>query len=185
MQSSYELKQMKGYFDNMVITDALTHVYNRRYVHENIDRLVKSVSRSGGVLTVMIIDVDFFQSYNDAYGYKKGDNCLKIIANVLTQSIKRDNDCVARYGGNEFLIILPNTDENGAHIIANRLLKNIRDCNLPHGKNSAADYITISVGATTGGKDFSHSGEDYINKAKEALQNSIQNGCDRYTFLNL
>ena len=185
MQNNAEIKQMRAYFDNMAITDPLTYVRNRRYFDENINRLIESVSRSGGVLTMMMVDLDYFRKYNDTYGYSKGDNCLKIVANVLSQSIKKNNDFVVRYGGKEFLVILPNTDENGARLIAGRLLKNIKDCNIRHEKSDVANCVTISIGAASGGGNNTRSGDDYINKADEALRLSRQNGYDRYTVLSL
>ena len=185
MQYKSELKLIRDRFDNMAIHDALTGIYNRRYIDENMDLLVKSVSRSGGAFSLMMIDVDFFKKYNETYGHSKGDNCLKIIAKVLTQSLKRDNDFVARYGSKEFAAVLPNTAENGAHMIAERLLKNVKDCNILHEKSDVADCVTISIGVTSSSGNYRHSGDDYIGKAEEALRISEQNGCNRYTFLKL
>ena len=185
VQSNFRLKQLQERFDNMVNTDALTGVYNRRYVDENIDHLIESVSRVKGTLTLMAIDVDYFKSYNDIYGYEKGYICLKIIANILSRSIKKDNDFVARYTGKEFLVVFPNTDENKAQMIAQRLLKNIRDCNMLHEKSEVANCVTISIGVTTGSVNDNHRRDNYISKAKEALYSSVQNGCNRYTFLSL
>jgi diguanylate cyclase (GGDEF)-like protein len=185
IHNSANLKQMGTYFDNMSIHDTLTQVYNRRYVDENIDRLIKAVSRSNGVITVMAFELDYFKDFNDFYGHKVGDACLQTVANVISHSVKRDNDVVARYGGNKFIVVLPNTDENGAHKVADRLLKNVKDCNLLHEKNDAAACVTISIGVTIGGSDYTQLGDDYIGKATEALRLSVQNGCDRYTFLQL
>jgi len=180
-----EIAKTKEYFKNMEVKDVLTSVYNRRYIDENIDRLIKSITRAHGIISLMIIDLDFFRKYNETYGHSKGDNCLKNVAKVLSQSVKRDNDVVARYGHEEFIIILPNTDEKGAAIIADRLLKNIRDFNIPHEKSEVADRMTISIGATSGGGNFSLVGDDYLKKAKEALALSKQNGRNRYTLLPL
>jgi len=185
MQYKFEMKQMKSYFDNMALHDALTGIYNRRYIDENINRLVKSISRSNGVLSLMMIEVDFFKKYNETYGHSKGDNCLKIIAKVLAQSLKRDNDFVARYGSKEFVAVLPNTDENGACMIADRLLKNIRDSKITHEKSDVADCVTISIGVTASSGNYMNSGDDLIKKAKEALHIAEQNGYNRYTLLKL
>lgn len=185
IQNKSELKRMREYFDSMALHDVLTGIYNRRYIDENINHLVKSVSRSNGVFSLMMIDVDFFRNYNETYGHNKGDSCLKIIAKVLAQSLKRDNDFVARYGSKEFIVVLPSTDENGAHMIADRLLRNIGDCNIPHEKSDVANHVTISIGGTTSSGNYKYSGDDYINNAKEALQVSEHNGCNRYTLQKL
>ncbi|MCL2834260.1 MAG: GGDEF domain-containing protein [Treponema sp.] len=185
VQFDVEIKQMKEYFKNIAVKDPLTSVYNRRYIDENIDRLIKSISRANSILSLMMIDLDFFKKYNENYGHEKGDNCLKNIAKVLTLSLKRDNDVIARYGGEEFIVILPYTDEKGANMIAERLLKNIKDFNIPHEKSEVSDRMTISIGIVTGGSNFSLTGDDYINKAGDALLVSKQNGRDRYTLLNI
>jgi len=185
VQNRIEIGQKNEYFKNMAVKDTLTSVYNRRYVDENTDLLIKSISRANSILSLMMIDLDFFRKYNETYGHEKGDNCLKNIAKVLTLSFKRDNDVIARYGGDEFIVILPYTDEKGANMIADRLLKNISDFNIPHEKSEISDRVTVSIGVVTGGSNFSLTGENYINKANEALMISRQNGHNRYTLLNM
>jgi len=107
------------------------------------------------------------------------------IANILTQSLKRDSDFVARYGGEEFVIIMPNTDENGVKIVADRLLEKIRDSHIPHENSAIADRMTISIGIATGGRNYYYNGDDFINKASEALEKSKQSGRNRYSILKL
>ena len=185
VQTRFDLKNLRDYFENMAVTDSLTNVFNRRYVDENINRLVKSVNRAGGAMTLMMVDLDSFRTYNDAYGHSKGDECLKTIASLISGSLKRDNDFVARYGGEEFLIILPSTDEKGAGLIADRLLSIINECRIPHTQSGIADYVTVSIGAVTGGGNYTQSGDDFINRAYEALHASKQNGHNQYTLLNM
>ena len=161
--------------------DTLTGIFNRRYVDENLKNLISFISRSGGKLTVFMIDIDYFSKYNEKYGYNNGDNCLKFIANALTKSIARAEDFAARYGGKEFVVVLPNTDENGAHVMAQRMMTIIKECKIPHETNEAAEYLTISIGAVTGKPDSSQNSEDYINRANEMLKKSVHDGCNRYT----
>jgi diguanylate cyclase (GGDEF)-like protein len=165
--------------------DALTGVYNRRYLDESLKRIISLLSRSGSKLSVLMIDVDFFKKYNDTYGHIKGDECLRAVANTLNRSIMRADDFVARYGGEEFAVVLPNTDVNGAHILADRILEYIKACDIPHAKNEAASCVTVSIGATTGEVAYAQVNEDYIKRADEALYMSKQNGRNRYTFLDL
>jgi len=183
VQNNAELKQMSVYFENMSTTDTLTNVYNRRYLDENIDRLVKSIARSDSVLALMRIDLDSFKIYNDTYGHNKGDSCLKIIAKVLGQTLKRDNDFIVRYSGKEFIAVLPNTDAVGANIMAEKILKNIRDCNISHEKSDIANRVTVSIGVAAGKANYQTLGEDYIKRAGEALEIAKQNGHDRYALL--
>ena len=177
------LNQIKTFFDNMATTDPLTGINNRRYIDENIDRLIKSISRSNGVFSLMMIDIDFFKKFNETYGHSRGDVCLKMIANTIITSLKRDNDIIARYGGEEFILLLPNTGEKGAHLIADRLLNNINESKISHEKSEIAEHVTVSIGVSTGGGNYKNSGDDYIKRAEEALLMSKQYGRNRYTLL--
>jgi len=165
--------------------DALTGIHNRRFFDKNMKRTISSLSRSGSLLSLLMIDIDFFKRYNDTYGHVEGDKCLKIVAQTLSRSITRADDFVARYGGEEFVVVLPNTDEQGAQLIAEKLLENIRNCNIPHEQNDAANCLTISIGATTGKAAYTHSTDDFVKKADEMLYKSKQNGRNRYFFEQL
>jgi len=185
MHFSAQIKTLKEQMQNTAELDHLTGVYNRRYIDENIESLIKTISRADGCLTFMMVDLDLFKKFNEKYGHTKGDSCLKNVAKVLAQSVKRDNDIVARYGGEEFLVILPFTDENGSRVIAERLLKNVKSFNIPFFESDVADRVTISIGVVTGGHNVKLTGDDFINKAAEALVVSKMNGRDRYTHLML
>jgi len=177
--------------DNLDLTDkvhydALTGIYNRRFMEDNIKRVIKTLSRSSGsVLSVLVIDIDFFKKYNDTYGHSEGDICLKAIAETITESLLRPDDFAARYGGEEFVVILPNTDESGARVMANKILTNIQARNIPHEKNKAASCVTASIGVTTSKVKRGQEGSAYIKRADEALYESKQNGRNRYTFIKL
>ncbi|MDR0455643.1 MAG: diguanylate cyclase [Treponema sp.] len=185
IQNNFELRQMKTMFEEMSKIDPVTGIYNRRYLDENLKRIICSLSRSNGVLSLLMIDVDLFKNYNDAYGHSKGDICLQTIAEVLGKNLLRADDFVTRYGGEEFVVVLPNTSENGARMVADRLLEGIRNRGIPHEASNVADYVTISIGVTTGIVQHTYSGDIYIQRADKALYMSKQNGRDMYTFLQL
>ncbi len=165
--------------------DPLTGIYNRRYMDDALKRVIKTISRSGGMLSVLMIDVDFFKRYNDTYGHGLGDICLKAIADTLKNTITRAADFAVRYGGEEFLVVLPDTGESGACLIADKLLRGVRNLNIPHEKNDAAGYVTISIGVTSSTVVHTQKNSDYIEQADKALYMSKQNGRNRYTFINL
>ena len=185
MANNYELHQMKIYFERMAKTDLVTGIHNRVYLEETLQHIISILSRSNGMLSVLMIDVDFFKNYNDTYGHAKGDDCLKTIAMVIEQSMPRKEDFVARHGGEEFVVVLPNTDEEGARMISKRLLENIRSRNIPHISSKIESYITISVGATCGKVEYKHNRSKYIMQADRAMYLSKHNGRNRYTYLNL
>jgi len=165
--------------------DALTGTYNRRFMENNLELIMEFLSRSNGMLSVLMLDVDFFKKYNDTYGHEQGDICLKKVAQALDNSVSRATDFVARYGGEEFIAVLPNTNEAGARVVAQNMLKNVRKLNLPHSNNAAAQYVTVSVGVTTGTVIHTQSWEDYSKRADEALYMSKQNGRNQYTYLDM
>jgi len=172
-----------GEFLNMTIIDPLTGIFNRRFMNGHLKKIIRTLSRSEGKLSLLMIDIDFFKKYNDAYGHEMGDTCLIKVANTLASCITREEDFVARYGGEEFAVILPNTDKEGAEMLAEKMRKKIYECNIPHEKSNTAAFVTISIGGTTGIVKHSHNESDFIKQADEALYKSKQDGRNRYTFI--
>jgi methyl-accepting chemotaxis protein len=172
-------------FFHLTIIDQVTGIYNRRYLDGSLKKLIKLHSRTGGSLSVLMIDIDYFKKYNDTYGHDAGDGCLREIASILSECVIREDDFIARYGGEEFAAVLPNTDENGARLVAEKFLEKVRERNIPHKTNDAAAYVTVSIGVTTGIINHLQHGSDYIKAADKALYESKKNGRNRYTFLKI
>ena len=164
--------------------DALTGLHNRRYMENQFQQIMKTLSRSNCFLSLLMLDVDYFKKYNDTYGHEQGDVCLTAVSGALADGITRANDFAVRYGGEEFLAVLPYTDEAGAAMVAERLLNRVRELNLPHANSSVAPYITVSIGVTTGKVIYGQRWEDYVKRADEALYMSKQNGRNRFTYLD-
>lgn len=183
-QMEQSILQLKAEVEK-VFYDPLTGIYNRRFLDENLERLIKTISRAEGELSLMMIDVDYFKEYNDLYGHVRGDACLKIISKTLQDGMKRAEDFIARYGGDEILVVLPNCKEEGAHMIAHRLLDSVTACQIPHEKNSAAKYVTVSIGVATGHVEPSHGKDDFIRLADAMLYQSKQRGRNTYTLNRL
>ena len=165
--------------------DALTEIYNRRFMENNLVHIMEFLSRSNGLLSVLLIDVDCFKKYNDTYGHDQGDVCLKRVAGVLADGVTRTSDFAARFGGEEFVAILPNTDDVGARVVAQKLLDNVRALEIPHSANGVAPYVTISIGITTGRVAYMQTWEDYLKRADKALYMSKGNGKNQFTYLPL
>ena len=171
-----------GDFLKMTIIDPLTGVYNRRYMDGHLKQVIKSLSRTGGQLSLLMVDIDYFKKYNDTYGHGAGDDCLRAVAAALAQCLRRDEDFIARYGGDEFAVILPNTDKIGAQIMADKLLKKVRKANIPNEKSDIAAHVTVSIGGITDIVTHLNRGSDYIKRADKALYESKKSGRDRSTF---
>lgn len=114
------LKQRNKEIALLSITDPLTRVFNRGYLNDNLPKAFKRAIRYQQNLSIIICDIDHFKSVNDRYGHQVGDSVLKSIVNELNSSLRRDLDWMARYGGEEFLLVLPETDLNGATAAAER-----------------------------------------------------------------
>jgi len=182
------VKSMEAHIEKLVSEvdyDALTGIYNRRYFDKSLKRIIKLLSRSGGLFSLLLIDIDHFKMFNDTYGHIEGDKCLTMVAEVLSNCVMRDDDFVARYGGEEFVAVLPNTDESGARIVAKKMHEKIRLCKIPHKKSGVSNFVTISIGGATGNVDRTQSGGDYIKRADEMLYASKQGGRNRSTFQTL
>ena len=165
--------------------DPLTGVYNRRFFDERLSRLISTLSRSGGVLSFLMFDIDNFKNYNDSFGHAAGDECLKTIANILTSSTARTDDFVVRYGGDEFAAVLPNTEESGARMIAEKILHSLNSHVMHVDKNDKESKVTASIGVTAGKVRPKHRPDDFILRADELLYKSKQDGRNRYTFGSL
>jgi diguanylate cyclase (GGDEF)-like protein/PAS domain S-box-containing protein len=162
--------------------DPLTGLYNRRFLDENLRRVIKRYSDSGGTLSMMMVDIDHFKPYNDTYGHIAGDKCLKAIAETLRNTAARDGDFVARYGGEEFVVVLPHTDEEGVRNVAERMLENVRQLALPHESSDVAGHVTVSIGAVTSKVKYAHSVNAYVHRADEIMYKSKRGGRDQDMF---
>ncbi|MCL2707884.1 MAG: diguanylate cyclase [Defluviitaleaceae bacterium] len=161
--------------------DALTGIYNRRFMENNLQHIMEFLARSNGLLSVLMLDVDYFKKYNDAYGHEQGDVCLKKIASAISGSITRATDFTARYGGEEFVAVLPNTDCAGAVSVAEKIIENVKAMDIPHENSEAASRVTVSIGVATGQVSYMQKWEEYLKRADDALYESKQAGRDRYT----
>ena len=160
--------------------DGLTDLPNRRFFDETLVREWQRGRRRQKPLTLLIADIDHFKAYNDAYGHVIGDDCLKEVATGLDKSILREVDTVARYGGEEFAAILPETDEQGGILIAERMLKIIEDLGITHEESPTAGYVTVSIGIST---IIPHDGSNatlLIQAADRALYKAKDSGRNTY-----
>ncbi len=143
-----ELKKANAALEALSLTDALTHVANRRKYDQCLSSEWRRCMRDKLPLSLLLLDVDWFKSYNDTYGHPHGDSCLKQIAEAAQDVVSRPCDLVARIGGEEFAVILPNTSAAGAVEVAELICSAVRHRKLPHNTNPLG-WVTISVGCST------------------------------------
>ncbi len=129
------------------ITDPLTEIFNRHYLDKYINNLLNDRRVHSSSVTVLMVDIDFFKQYNDHYGHFEGDNCLKIVASTLQQSLYRNNDIVFRIGGEEFLVFLNAVKKENLQDITKRIHDNLAAKKIEHKASSVSKYVTVSIGA--------------------------------------
>ncbi|MDY6899947.1 MAG: diguanylate cyclase, partial [Cyanobacteriota bacterium] len=142
----YRLSTANKELKNLALRDPLTKVFNRRYFDDKLQKEWKRLQRIPSPLSIIMCDVDCFKSYNDTYGHQAGDECLQMVAQSISNSLKRPADCVARYGGEEFIIILPYTPPKGALKVAEAIRNGIKELNIPHTASSVSSVVTVSIG---------------------------------------
>jgi diguanylate cyclase (GGDEF)-like protein len=130
-------------------------------------------------LSLILIDIDFFKLYNDTYGHPAGDACLSKVASSLKSTVKRPDDLVARYSGEEFVIILPNTPIAGAIQVATDIQSHIRLLQIPHRSSQISPWLTLSMGVVCIVPTLQTSQNDLVDKADQALYRAKKAGRDR------
>lgn len=133
----------------LTLSDPLTGIANRRAFEKSLQRDIAQARRNRWSLSIMMIDVDYFKKYNDHYGHAQGDECLKIVAQKLDQTLKRTTDFCARFGGEEFIAILSNTGSDGAISKAETLRQAVENLKIMHAKSDIANIVTVSIGVAT------------------------------------
>lgn len=141
-----EIKNRETELTEKTFFDSLTGIFNRRYFDENIEKEWKKCVRENESLSLIMLDIDFFKKYNDYYGHQEGDNCLKKVAQEIRISLLRPSDIAVRYGGEEFVVILPNTNLNGAQRVAERIKQTIINLAIKHEASTVSEVVTLSQG---------------------------------------
>ena len=141
-----ELTDANQELQRLSLSDALTCIGNRRYLDEYLEREWRRTLREQTSLSVVMLDVDYFKLFNDTYGHIAGDDCLRRVAGILTATIQRTTDFATRYGGEEFVLVLPATDEPGALTVAEKIRCRVEALAIPHEKSPLAGVVTVSIG---------------------------------------
>ncbi|MDU0111864.1 GGDEF domain-containing protein [Psychrosphaera aquimarina] len=177
---SEKVEEQKQQLQTLSLTDVLTNLPNRRALDERLEHDVHTAKRSQTSLSVIILDIDYFKLYNDFYGHIAGDECLQNVADALKNIQQRDSDFIARYGGEEFVMLLPQTDKDGAIKVAKRVKELLDILNIPHQKSLVADHVTVSLGIATFSNKNISTVYKILNRADEALYKAKDSGRNTY-----
>ncbi len=185
VRTHLELKRHRDLLENLSSLDGLTAISNRRRYDEVIQREWKRSQREGTPLSLILIDIDHFKSYNDTYGHAAGDDCLKQVAKTLAASVNRPGDLVARYGGEEFVVVLPRTDPEGAALVAEKMRREIESLDIRHESSPTAGCLTISLGAATTLPTPHESPRELARASDRSLYQAKRNGRNRVQQIQL
>jgi diguanylate cyclase (GGDEF)-like protein len=165
---------------SLATIDELTQVANRRYFNQFLEQVWQRDTVSRESIALLVIDVDHFKCYNDAYGHIMGDQCLARIALVLQAMIRQPQDLLARYGGEEFVIVLPETDAAGAERLAQAIIQRFAEIKIPHRGSPLVDWVTLSIGVCAMPPSPNVRAEVLMEQADRALYQAKANGRNGY-----
>ncbi|MDD2558818.1 MAG: diguanylate cyclase [Desulfuromonadaceae bacterium] len=169
------LKKLNDKLNALSNTDGLTGIANRRNFDYMLTQEWNREKRAKTPLALILVDVDLFKHYNDHYGHLAGDDCLRMLAQVMTQTVRRAGDLVARYGGEEFVILLPGMNELEAMETGKNILHEVRSLTLPHAETPLG-FVTVSLGVASLVPSERHIPKDLIGAADAAMYRAKQSG---------
>jgi diguanylate cyclase (GGDEF)-like protein len=183
-QQKRELEKANLALEKLSLDDPLTGLWNRRKYDQAVEVEWRRCLRYKRPIALILLDIDNFKQFNDFYGHMAGDKCLIRIGEILKGSLTRASDLVVRYGGDEFVVLLPESGREEALKVAEMLRQKIKSINIPHDKSTVCDHVTVSIGVTSTVPDIDSSYEDLFNTADRALYQTKDDGRNRVSFLD-
>jgi diguanylate cyclase (GGDEF)-like protein len=179
LEVTRQLSDLNAVLNRLSLIDGLTGISNRRYFDQSLNQEWRLSYRNERPISLILIDVDHFKMYNDAYGHQAGDQALKQVAQFVRGCLRRPSDLLARYGGEEFAAILPDTNLAGAKFVAERINITVQGASIPHGKSPTSDRITVSQGVVSCLPGPYLSREQFVEAADQALYQAKGEGRNR------
>ncbi len=179
VRTHVELKRRGDLLETLSMRDGLTGIPNRRRFDDCLGRSWRHAMRSGTPLSLIMADIDCFKAYNDTYGHMAGDECLRAVARTLTGAVKRPGDLAARFGGEEFVLVLEETTLGGALHIAESIRSAVEALGMEHKGSTASDVVTVTLGAATAVPHPGQSPEALLCLADRKLYEAKQAGRNR------
>jgi diguanylate cyclase (GGDEF)-like protein len=177
-QSNLQLERANRMLRALSYLDGLTGIANRRHFEESLDQEWRRASRTGGPLSLLMVDIDRFKALNDECGHQYGDDCLRQVAAALSDTLKRAGDLAARYGGEEFAVVLPATEIDGASAIGEEIRARIEELAIAR-EPSTPGVITVSVGVATALATEGTEPSELVDAADRALYQAKNDGRNR------
>jgi diguanylate cyclase (GGDEF)-like protein len=174
-----DLQRQKQELERIACVDSLTGIANRRHALRLLEAEWKRSARDGTPLSLVMVDLDCFHAFNERYGHIGGDGCLRSVCDTMVSCLRRPSDYLGRYGGEEFIAVLANTDAEGARIVAERMRGAVEALAIPHEASACSDVVTMSVGHATFRATLGESMDVIISAADRALLAAKSTGRNR------
>ncbi|MDB5839478.1 MAG: diguanylate cyclase [Herminiimonas sp.] len=178
-ESQQKLQASNLELQRLTNTDGMTGIANRRYFEEYLAAEWRRAKREQSPLSMLMIDVDNYKLYNDTNGHVAGDEVLRQVASAIDAGCRRPADLAARFGGEEFAMILPSTSPGGARLLAEKVRRAVEDLRIPHHLSAVADRVTVSIGCATIVPTDSESATRLIELADLAMYRAKEQGKNR------
>ena len=173
------------YISRLSIMDEVTGAYNRRYFEMILEEEWKRSMREYTPVSLVMVDLDFFKSYNEKFGQQMGDVCLYSVSKIISGQLKRAADFIARYGPEEFAVVLPNTNAENARLLAERIRRSVEESRIQTADDSVSTWVTVSIGVVTTTAEFNQSSSVLVKSADQAMFRSKQAGRNRVIEVSL
>jgi diguanylate cyclase (GGDEF)-like protein len=174
-----KIARQRKLIESIALLDGLTEIPNRRNYDNRINIEIARAVRENTPLSLLILDIDFFKQFNDNYGHSKGDEALKLVATALANTIGRPADFAARIGGEEFAVLLPNTQKHGASHLAESIRSSIEALGIPHQYSGVSSVLTVSIGGTSCWPNQDSGPQELIDVADKMLYRAKNEGRNR------
>ncbi len=180
-ETEKKLKKLNEELRGLTIIDALTEIYNRRYLENKFEAEWEHSTAYNKSIALIMIDIDDFKAYNDNYGHQAGDVVIQKTAAAVKKSLRQTGDIVARYGGEEFCVLMPDTNLKDVEKIAKRCVSEVQKLNIEHNFASGEKFVTISAGASSIVPDRKLTRFQFFERVDKLLYESKKNGKNKYT----
>ena len=179
-RQNQELDHLNKEFREMAIRDGLTGLFNHRYAKERLDDEFDRATRFGRELTVLFMDLDHFKFFNDSHGHQAGDEILQILAGLMTEAV-RESDTLARWGGEEFIVIAPETGEEEGCLIAERIRTAVANHSFPNAEQQPLGMVTLSIGVASRSEGM-EGPDKLVRRADDAVYSAKDLGRNKSVF---
>lgn len=177
-----ELLKKNREIETLSHLDGLTGLFNRRFFDRALHQEFHRAKRERQSVALIFLDIDEFKRYNDTFGHLRGDACLGEVADAINAAITRSTDTATRFGGDEFAVLLPNTDREGVRCVAERIMSIISQKAIPHTSSCVAGIVTLSMGIALLSQEEDRVPSDLVRRADRALYASKESGRNMVTF---